>query len=44
MHPDNAKNIYFVATGNGGHTFTASLDEHNRAVQDYLAVLKAKKD
>jgi UPF0755 protein len=44
MHPDDSQNIYFVATGKGGHQFTASLEEHNRAVQDYLAVLKAKKD
>ena len=44
MHPDSSNNIYFVATGNGGHTFTASLDEHNRAVQDYLSVLKSKKE
>ena len=43
MHPDDAKNIYFVATGNGGHKFTASLAERNRAVQDYLTVLRAKK-
>ena len=44
MHPDASNNIYFVATGNGGHKFTASLDEHNRAVQDYLSVLKSKKE
>lgn len=44
MHPDNAKNIYFVATGNGGHTFTASLSEHNQAVQEYLRVLRSKKE
>lgn len=43
MHPDNAKNIYFVATGNGGHKFTASLEDHNRAVQEYLTVLRSKK-
>ena len=43
MHPDDSKNLYFVATGNGGHKFTASLEEHNRAVQDYLTVLSAKK-
>lgn len=43
MHPDDSKNIYFVATGNGGHKFTASLDEHNRAVQEYLTVLRTKK-
>ncbi|OAL81493.1 hypothetical protein AY606_01800 [Acinetobacter sp. SFB] len=44
MHPDASNNIYFVATGNGGHKFTASLDEHNRAVQDYLSVLKSKQE
>ncbi|HBO71741.1 MAG TPA: endolytic transglycosylase MltG [Acinetobacter sp.] len=43
MHPDNAENIYFVATGNGGHKFTASLEDHNRAVQEYLTVLRSKK-
>ncbi|MHA3982560.1 endolytic transglycosylase MltG [Acinetobacter venetianus] len=43
MHPDDAKNIYFVATGNGGHKFTASLEDHNRAVQEYLTVLRSKK-
>ena len=44
MHPDHAKNIYFVATGNGGHKFTASLSEHNQAVQEYLNVLRRKKE
>ena len=43
MHPDDSKNIYFVATGKGGHTFTSSLEDHNRAVQQYLAVLRSKK-
>ncbi len=42
MHPDNSSNIYFVATGNGGHKFTANLQDHNRAVQEYLAVLRDK--
>ena len=42
MHPDNSNNIYFVATGNGGHKFSASLDEHNRAVQEYLTVIRSK--
>ncbi len=40
MHPDNSSNIYFVATGNGGHKFSATLEQHNRAVQEYLSVLK----
>lgn len=43
MHPDDSNHIYFVATGNGGHTFSSNLADHNRAVQDYLAVLRSKK-
>lgn len=43
MHPDDSDNIYFVATGNGGHKFSANLADHNRAVQEYLAVMRAKK-
>ncbi|WP_288384705.1 endolytic transglycosylase MltG [uncultured Acinetobacter sp.] len=42
MHPDNSDNIYFVATGNGGHKFSATLQEHNQAVQQYLSVLRSK--
>lgn len=43
LHPDNSNNIYFVATGNGGHKFTSNLEDHNRAVQEYLAVIRSKK-
>lgn len=42
MHPDNSDNIYFVATGNGGHKFTANLSDHNQAVQEYRAVMQSK--
>lgn len=42
MHPDNSQNIYFVATGNGGHKFSSNLQEHNQAVQEYLTVLRSK--
>ena len=42
MHPDDSENIYFVATGNGGHKFTANLDDHNRAVKEYIEVMRAK--
>jgi UPF0755 protein len=44
VHPDKSDNIYFVATGNGGHKFTSNLDDHNRAVQEYLSVIRSKKD
>ncbi|MHA3051638.1 endolytic transglycosylase MltG [Acinetobacter sp. ANC 4640] len=43
MHPDHSDNVYFVATGNGGHKFSATLAEHNQAVQQYLTVLREKK-
>ena len=43
MHPDDSGLLYFVATGNGGHKFSQTLQEHNQAVQDYLAVLRSKK-
>ncbi len=42
MHPDDSDNIYFVATGNGGHKFTANLNDHNRAVQQYIEVMRSK--
>ncbi|EPF77336.1 endolytic transglycosylase MltG [Acinetobacter rudis] len=42
MHPDNSDAVYFVATGNGGHKFSRSLEEHNRAVQAYRAVIAEK--
>jgi UPF0755 protein len=43
LHPADSEALYFVATGTGGHKFTNSLAEHNRAVQDYLKVIRAKK-
>ena len=42
MHPDQSDNIYFVATGNGGHKFTSNLKDHNQAVQEYLTVMRSK--
>jgi UPF0755 protein len=35
LHPDQSENLYFVAKGDGSHYFSATLDEHNRAVQQY---------
>lgn len=42
MHPDNSENLYFVATGDGGHKFTTNLNDHNKAVQEYLTILRSK--
>ena len=44
LHPDRSDNLYFVATGNGGHKFSRTLAEHNQAVQEYLAVLRSNKE
>ncbi|QKQ26906.1 endolytic transglycosylase MltG [Candidatus Reidiella endopervernicosa] len=35
LHPADGKSLYFVADGSGGHTFSATLEEHNRAVRKY---------
>lgn len=43
LHPADSEALYFVATGNGGHKFTNSLNEHNQAVKDYLSVMRQKK-
>ena len=41
LHPDDSKNIYFVARGDGSHHFSATLEEHNNAVIKYQ--LKGRK-
>jgi UPF0755 protein len=34
--PVSSDKLYFVAKGDGTHQFSASLVEHNRAVQQYI--------
>ncbi|MDP9499867.1 endolytic transglycosylase MltG [Bisgaard Taxon 45] len=34
--PEKTDFLYFVADGSGGHQFSKTLSEHNRAVQQYL--------
>jgi len=38
MHPENSDALYFVATGlgDGHHQFSATLEQHNQAVNRYL--------
>jgi UPF0755 protein len=35
LHPASGDSLYFVAKGDGGHAFSPTLDEHNRAVRRY---------
>ena len=46
VRPADEEALYFVATGagDGSHYFSATLEEHNRAVARYLARLREQKD
>lgn len=35
LHPEPGDSLYFVARGDGGHVFSNSLAEHNKAVDQY---------
>ncbi|CAA0119530.1 Endolytic murein transglycosylase [Halioglobus japonicus] len=35
LHPEEGSALYFVARGDGGHVFSDTLNEHNRAVRQY---------
>lgn len=35
VNPAPGNTLYFVATGQGGHVFSTTLEEHNRAVRQY---------
>lgn len=41
-HPAPGDALYFVASGNGGHVFSATLGEHNAAVARYLKLQREK--
>ncbi|WFE69761.1 endolytic transglycosylase MltG [Thiomicrospira sp. R3] len=36
VNPDDSDALYFVSKGNGEHQFSATLEEHNRAVRRYI--------
>ena len=35
LHPDKDNSLYFVAKGDGSHQFSATLSEHNQAVNNF---------
>lgn len=41
MHPAHHDYLYFVASGNGAHTFTTNLEAHHAAVQNAAAAKAA---
>lgn len=41
--PDNTPYYYFVADGSGGHKFSRTLDEHNRAVREWIQIERNSK-
>jgi len=43
LHPAGGKALYFVAKGDGSHQFSATLQEHNRAVAKYQLRKRASK-
>ena len=42
LHPADGKALYFVAKGDGSHQFSATLKEHNKAVQEYQIKKRAQ--
>ncbi|MGX5174041.1 endolytic transglycosylase MltG [Aliikangiella sp. IMCC44653] len=43
LNPASGTALYFVATGDGGHQFSDTLSEHNKAVKAYLKRQKENK-
>jgi len=43
LNPPITKELYFVATGTGGHNFATTLAQHNINVSKYRAVMNGKK-
>ena len=42
LNPARTDALYMVADGTGGHAFAATLEEHNRNVEKWFAVRKAR--
>jgi UPF0755 protein len=44
LHPAKTDVLYMVADGTGGHAFATTLEEHNRNVEKWYAIRKARGD
>lgn len=42
LHPADGAQLYFVARGDGTHYFSATLEEHNKAVDQYQRRVRVK--
>lgn len=42
LHPEPGEALFFVARGDGSHQFSATLEEHNRAVRQYQIEQRAQ--
>jgi UPF0755 protein len=42
LNPETSNDLYFVASGQGGHIFAATVAEHNKNVIAYRALERAK--
>ncbi|NBO18506.1 MAG: endolytic transglycosylase MltG [Proteobacteria bacterium] len=43
LSPPQTEDLYFVATGSGGHRFASNLDDHNKNVSQYRKALREQK-
>ncbi|MGE0698540.1 MAG: endolytic transglycosylase MltG [Hyphomicrobiaceae bacterium] len=42
LNPPSTTDLYFVADGTGGHTFTSTLKDHNAAVQSWRKIERSR--